>query len=128
MEKNTQESVENRLTAMYEKSVERTYKGRVMEVRVESTTEDLKMYKIVGKLKLSVSEDNEGSWLDKEFSVMTFENDPDMGVAQVFAYLNSIPMEYGDMIFEDGFDELISGLLENTDGEAKVQEKKAPVQ
>lgn len=123
-----EKSVEERLQTLYEQSLERTYKGRVMEVRVESTTADLKMYKIIGKLTLSVSEENDESWNEKDFSVMTMENDPDLGVAQVFAYLNSIPMEYGDMIFEEGFDELISGLLESPDDEAKKSEKKTSVQ
>lgn len=123
-------SVEERLTEMYENSLERTYRGRIMEVKVESTTEDLKMYKINGKLKLSVTEalGEDESWQEREFGVMTMENDPDMGVAQVFAYLNSIPMEYGDMIFEEGFDELVKGLLESTDDEAEVQAEKTPVQ
>ena len=128
MDKNTQKSVEERLAEMYEQSIEREYKGRVMEVRVESTTDDMKMYKITGKLTLSVSENNDETWQDKEFEVMTYENDPDMGVAQVFAYLNSIPMEYGDMIFEKGFDELLSGLLENTDGKTEMPQEKAPIQ
>ncbi len=128
MDTNAQKSVEERLTEMYEQSVEREYKGRVMDVRVESTTDDMKMYKITGKLTLSVSENNDETWQAKDFEVMTYENDPDMGVAQVFAYLNSIPMEYGDMIFEEGFDELISGLLESADGKAEMPQEKTPVQ
>ena len=130
MEKNTQKSVEEHLQSMYDSAMERTYKKRIMEVRIESITKDLKMYKITGSLELSVSAElgEEENIQSKKFDVMTMENDPDLGVAQVFAYLNSIPMEYGDMIFEDGFEDIIGGLLENVDDKAEIAEAKTPIQ
>jgi hypothetical protein len=130
VEKNTQKSVEDVLQGLYDSALERTYKKRIMEVRIESITEDLKMYKITGSLELSVSAElgDEENIQSRKFDVMTMENDPDLGVAQVFTYLNSIPMEYGDMIFEDGFEDIISGLLENVDDKAEITEAKAPVQ
>jgi hypothetical protein len=80
-----------------------------MIVEIDTLTDDMKNFVVTGNLKLSVSEtpDVDESWIEKEFSVMLTENDPDIAIAQVFAHLNSIPMEYGDTIFEDDFDDVI---------------------
>ncbi len=102
-------SVDIRVQNLVDRVNDRAYKGRKMVVEIDSHTDDLKSFVVTGKLTLAVSEtpEIEGSWIEKDFSVMLTENDPDMAIAEVFAHLNSIPMEYGDTIFEDDFDDVI---------------------
>lgn len=104
-----EKSVDTRVRKLVDRVNDRAYKGRKMIVEIDSHTDDMKSFVVTGKLTLSVSETPEvkTSWITKDFSVMLTENDPDMAIAEVFAHLNSIPMEYGDTIFEDDFDDVI---------------------
>ncbi len=104
-----EKSVDIRVKKLVDRVNDRAYKGRKMVVEIDSHTDDMKSFVVTGKLTLSVSETPEvkTSWITKDFSVMLTENDPDMAIAEVFAHLNSIPMEYGDTIFEDDFDDVI---------------------
>lgn len=101
--------VDARVQNLVDRVNDRAYHGRKMIVEIDTLTDDMKNFVVTGNLKLSVSEtpDVDESWIEKEFSVMLTENDPDIAIAQVFAHLNSIPMEYGDTIFEDDFDDVI---------------------
>ena len=104
-----EKSVDIRVQRLVDRVNDREYKGRKMVVEIDSHTDDMKSFVVTGNLTLSVSETPEvdESWITKDFSVMLTEDDPDMAIAEVFAHLNSIPMEYGDTIFEDDFDDVI---------------------
>lgn len=125
----TQKSVEKKVQALVDRVNDREYFGRRMIVDIHTHSDDMKTFTVKGNLKLSVSEtpDDKESWINKKYSVMIIENDPDMAIAEVFAHLNSIPMEYGDTIFEEDFEEVIK-LMEDTDGQAKITKKETPIQ
>jgi len=121
-------SVEEKIKELVTATQEKNYRGRKMVVSVHSHTDDLKNFVVNGTLHLSVSEtpEDKESWTDREFSVMIIETDPDLAVAEVFAHLNSIPMEYGDMIFEDDFKEVIK-LLEESSEQTKISTSQAAI-
>lgn len=126
----TQKSVEEKVQALVDRVTDRKYYGRRMVVDINTHSDDLKTFTVNGKLKLSVSEtpDEKESWIEKDYSVMIIDTDPDMAIAEVFAHLNSIPMEYGDTIFEKDFEEVIK-LMEGADDEqAEVTQEETPVQ
>jgi len=125
----TEKSVEERVQALVDRVNDRKYFGRRMIVDIHTHSDDLKTFTVKGKLKLSVSEtpDEKESWIRKDYSVMITETDPDMAIAEVFAHLNSIPMEYGDTIFEEDFEEVIK-LMEGIDGQAKITQEETPIQ
>lgn len=126
----TQKSVEEKVQALVDRVNDRKYYGRRMVVDIHTHSDDMKTFNVNGKLKLSVSEtpDEKESWIEKDYSVMIIDTDPDMAIAEVFAHLNSIPMEYGDTIFEEDFEEVIK-LMEGVDGqEAEVTQEETPVQ
>jgi hypothetical protein len=123
-----EKSVDIRVQRLVDRVNDREYKGRKMVVEIDSHTDDMKSFVVTGNLTLSVSEtpDVKESWITKDFSVMLTEDDPDMAIAEVFAHLNSIPMEYGDTIFEDDFDDVIK-IVEGAATEA-VAQADGPVQ
>lgn len=125
----TQKSVEKKVQALVDRVNDREYYGRRMIVDIHTHSDDMKSFTVKGKLNLSVSEtpDDKESWIKKDYSVMIIDTDPDMAIAEVFAHLNSIPMEYGDTIFEKDFEEVIK-LMEGIDGQAKVTTEETPVQ
>jgi hypothetical protein len=125
----TQKLVSDRVETLLERVSSREYRGRKMVVSVDTHSEDMKSFTVKGNLVLSVSEtpEEKESWIDKSFDVMIVNDDADMAVAEVFAHLNSIPMEYGDTIFEDDFDEVIK-LMEATDGETEISQEETTLQ
>ena len=122
------ESVEERIQTLIEATQAKNYRGRKMVVTIDSHTDDLKNYVVNGTLQLSVSEtpEKEDSWTEKEFEVMIMDKDVDQAVAYVFAHLNSIPIEYGDMIFEDNFTEILK-LVEESGGQASISPSQTPL-
>lgn len=110
----------NKLEELFNQAKARNYLGRRMVVELESKADDVdpKSFRATGKLRLAVSEDKE-TWNEEEFEVMVMESSAEEAIASVLAHLNSIPMEYGDSIFEDGFFEIMGGEL--PDGKTKEQ-------
>jgi hypothetical protein len=125
----TQESVAKKVQELVDRVNDRKYYGRRMVVDIHTHSDDMKTFTVKGNLKLSVSEtpNDKESWINKKFSVMFIDTDPDMAIAEVFVHLNSIPMEYGDTIFEDDFEEVIK-LMEDTDDQAQVATEETPIQ
>ncbi len=125
----TQKPVEEQVQNLVDRVNDRKYYGRKMVVTIHTHSDDMLTFAVRGNLELSVSEtpDDEKSWIDKKYSVMFIDNDPDQAIAEVFAHLNSIPMEYGDTIFEDDFEEVIK-LVEAANDEVPDEAKEATIQ
>jgi len=125
----TQESVEKKVQELVDRVNNRKYYGRRMVVDIHTHSDDMKTFTVKGDLKLSVSEtpNDKESWINKKFSVMFINTDPDTAIAEVFVHLNSIPMEYGDTIFEDDFEEVIK-LVEDVDDQAQDATEETPIQ
>jgi hypothetical protein len=102
----------SKLEELFNQASARNYLGRRMVIELESKSDDTepKNFRATGKMKLAVSEDKE-TWNEEEFEVMVIESSAEEAIASVLAHLNSIPMEYGDSIFEDGFFEIMGGEL-----------------
>lgn len=125
----TQKHVEEQVQNLVDRVNDRKYYGRKMVVTIHTHSDDMQTFSVKGNLELSVSEtpDDEKSWIDKKYAVMFIDTDPDLAIAEVFAHLNSIPMEYGDTIFEDDFEEVIK-LVEAANDEAQDATEEAPIQ
>lgn len=110
----------SKLEELFNQAKARNYLGRRMHIELESLADDDtgKNFNATGKMKLAVSEDRE-TWNEKEFEVRIMESSAEEAIASVLAHLNSIPMEYGDSIFEDGFFEIMGGEL--PDGKTQEQ-------
>lgn len=124
------EEVEAKVTNLVDRVNEREYHGRKMVVSIHTNSKDMKTFNVKGNLKLSVSEtpDVEESWIVKDYDVMIIDDDPDLAIAQVFAHLNSIPMEYGDTIFEDDFDEVVKLMEASVNEQTQDAAKETPIQ
>lgn len=125
----TQKPVEEQVQNLVDRVNDRKYYGRKMVVTIHTHSDDMLTFAVRGNLELSVSEtpDEEKSWINKKYSVMFIDSDPDHAIAEVFAHLNSIPMEYGDTIFEDDFEEVIK-LVEAANDEAQDAEEAVVIQ
>ena len=106
--------VEEKLDALYERSQTKIYKRRKMILEIDSDEEDTNLFKVIGKMTLQVSEtpDIEESWKEKSFDIMLTGKDIDILTGQVLAHLNSVPFEWGDMIFEEDFEEVLKETIE----------------
>jgi len=104
--------LELKVEEILQRSQERNYRGRRMTVSIESMSqnEDDSLYKVVGKLCVAVSEtpDDPESWIEKDFSLMILDDTEENAIASILMHMNSIPMEFGDMIFEDDFEEILN--------------------
>jgi hypothetical protein len=90
----------------------RNYAGRRMHIKIESYALDSgeSGYRVTGELMLAASEtpDDENSWVEKDFSLMIIDKRAEDAIASILMHMNSIPMEFGDLIFEEGFEEFIT--------------------
>lgn len=102
----------SKLEELFKQSEARNYLGRKMVIELESISDDTdpNSFRATGKMRLLVSEDK-ADWKEQEFEVMVVESSAEEAIASVLAHLNSIPMEYGDSIFEEGFFEVLNGEL-----------------
>jgi hypothetical protein len=112
--------VEQKLEELFEKTQTKNYISRRMQLEIASDEEEKDYYKLIGKLTLSVSEDRD-EWKEKTFEVMLTGSDADILTGQILAHLNSIPYEWGDMIFEDEFEDVAKDTLEVLQGEETEQ-------
>ncbi len=110
--------VEQKLEELFEKAQEHDYVSRKMVLEISSDKEKEDFFKLLGRLKLSVSENGE-DWKEKSFDIMLTGSDVDILTGQILAHLNSIPYEWGDMIFEDDFEKVAKETVEilRKDGE-----------
>ncbi|KKN54327.1 hypothetical protein LCGC14_0593050 [marine sediment metagenome] len=106
--------VEEKLDALYERSQTKTYRRRKMTLEIDSDEEDTNLFKVIGKMTLQVSEtpDVKESWKEKSFDIMLTGKDIDVLTGQVLAHLNSVPFEWGDMIFEEDFEDILKETIE----------------
>jgi len=114
MEKKTE--IDKRVEQLYLNSGQRKYTGRKMKITIESLQEEENLHRVVGVLDLAVSETPEDSesWVEKNFTLMVLDKRPEDAIANILMHMNSIPVEFGDMIFEPDFDELMK-YLKTTD-------------
>ncbi len=110
----TQKLVEEKLEALYDNAQTKNYRRRKMILEIDSDEEGKNLFKVIGKMTLTVSEtpDEDDSWKEKSFDVMITGKDVDILTGQVLAHLNSVPFEWGDMIFEDNFEDVLKETVE----------------
>lgn len=123
MEK-TEMSVNERVEELVKRTEARNYTGREMNINLKIDKSSDGPVVCNGRMLMRVSEtpkDSE-SWLEREYEVMFMDDNEEKAVALTFAYLNSIPQEYGDMIFENDFEEVLK-LVEEADNDEAEQQK-----
>ena len=109
--------IDAQVEQLYKKSQERDYKGRKMNINVDSLQEGAKLFRVTGTLYLAVSEtpDDPESWIEKDFNLMILDERPEDAIASILMHMSSIPSEFGDMIFEPEFDDLMIHLKQTDD-------------
>lgn len=114
--------VEEKLEALYERSQAKEYRRRKMILEIDSDEEGENLFKVIGKMTLIVSEtpDVEDSWKEKSFDIMLTGKDIDILTGQALAHLNSVPFEWGDMIFEDDFEDVLKETIEIVQNEEGI--------
>ena len=104
--------LEIKVEGILQRSQERNYRGRRMNISIESLSQNDadSLYKVIGTLSVSVTEtpDDSESWIEKNFSLMILDDTEADAIASILMHMNSIPMEFGDMIFEDDFEEILN--------------------
>ena len=125
----TQKPIDETLEEIFQRSQEKDYKRRIMDMKIDAEHLESGGMRVKGTLNLKVSEtpDNDKSWKEKEFSVMIMEDDAEVATGLVLAHLNSIPYEWGDMIFEEDFEDAMKLLEGSKRGKTKVQAEEAPL-
>ena len=111
--------VEQKLEELFENSQKRSYVSRKMILEISSDEEKENYFKLLGKLTLSATE-NGDDWREKSFDIMITGSDADVLTGQVLAHLNSIPQEWGDMVFENDFEQVAKETLEIMQGDGPM--------
>jgi hypothetical protein len=114
----TTKLVEEKLDALFERAQAKAYRRRKMILEIDSDEEDENLFKVIGKMTLAVSEtpDIVESWKEKTFDIMLTGKNIDILTGQVLAHLNSVPYEWGDMIFEEDFEDVLKETIEIVQG------------
>ncbi len=114
----TQKLVEDMLEQLYEDAQTKEYTHRKMILEIDSEEEEENLFKVIGKMTLAVSEtpDVKESWIEKIFEVMLTGKDVEILTQQTLAHLNSVPFEWGDMIFEDDFESVLRETMSIAEG------------
>ncbi len=118
----TTKLVEEKLDALFERAQAKNYRRRKMILEIDSDEENKNLFKVIGKMTLSVSEtpDLDESSNEQSFDIMLTGNDVDVLTGQVLAHLNSVPFEWGDMIFEDDFEDVLKETMEIVQNEEDI--------
>ncbi len=125
----TTKLVEDKLTELFEQAQGKNYRRRKMILEIDSDEENKNLFKVIGKMTLSVTEtpDIDDSWKEKTFDIMITGKDIDVLTQQALAHLNSVPFEWGDMIFEDNFEDILKETIEIVQAESMEKDITLPV-
>ncbi|KKN14454.1 hypothetical protein LCGC14_0996060 [marine sediment metagenome] len=111
-------ALDKKMDVLREAADNREYVYRKLVINVVSE-KDGEEWTVKGSLNIRVSEElgNEDAVKEKNIEALSSGKSSNEALADVFLHLNIIPQQFGDAIFEEGFEDLLNEARTSVEGE-----------